>query len=220
MAKAASDEVITELCEVAPLGIAVVDQSLRFVWVNDALCNILGYSRDEFLTLKVMDISHPETRNEETRERFVTREIEHVTLEKRQLTKAGDTRWVHINACVFRPGTKENEYGALFVEDISDRVTQERELAGQVSEAMDLLARLTPREKEILDHVTAGKTFVEIAEILYISKRTVESHAASAYRKLGVNGREAAAEKLAELQRAVDIRTSFLSASSGFASAD
>ena len=211
MVHAANDQVITELCEVAPVGIALIDQSLRFVWVNNALCRILGYSREEFLALHVMDISHPETRNEDTRDRFVNREIAHVTLEKRQLTKDGETRWVHINACVFRPGNEEDEYGALFVEDISDRVTHEHEIAEHVSEAIDILATLTPREKEILDLLSAGKTFVDIAEMLFISKRTAESHAASAYRKLSVNDRDAATQKLAELKRSVDIRATLLS---------
>ncbi len=78
---------------------------------------------------------------------------------------------------------------------------------------MDLLATLTTRERQILDLVALRKTFVEIAEILFISKRTAESHAASAYRKLGVNDRDAATLKLRELQRAADIRATLLSTS-------
>lgn len=207
MREPAGDTIINELFEVAPLGIALIDQTARFVWVNDALCQILGYSRDEFLNLHVSDISHPETMNDDVRARFLEGELAQVTLEKRQITKEGDTKWVHVNACVFRPAGREDEYGALFVEDISDRVRAEHELASRTTAAMNMLSTLTSRERELLQLLTAGDTFNQIAEALFISKRTVESHVAAAYRKLGVSGREDAVRKVAELQSLIDIRT-------------
>lgn len=36
-----------------------VDASRRYVAVNDAACQLLGYSRDELLTLSIDDISFP-----------------------------------------------------------------------------------------------------------------------------------------------------------------
>lgn len=209
MGKPAGDTIIKELFEVAPLGIALIDQTMKFVWVNDALCNILGYSRDEFFKLQVTDISHPETMNDDVRARFLEGELAEVTLEKRQVTKTGDTKWVHVNACVFRGAGGEDEYGALFIEDISDRVRAEQQLARRSTEAMELLSTLTSREKQLLELLTAGNTLNQIADALVISKRTVESHVAAAYRKLGVNTREDAVRKLAELQSLIDIRTTF-----------
>ena len=35
---------------------------------------------------------------------------------------------------------------------------------------------LTPREKEILDHLTTGKRYKEIADLLYIEHGTVKTH--------------------------------------------
>lgn len=45
---------------------------------------------------------------------------------------------------------------------------------------------LTHREKEILKMLAEGKTSKEIAELLYISLRTVQNHRANIMRKLGV----------------------------------
>ncbi|MEO7039346.1 MAG: helix-turn-helix transcriptional regulator, partial [Candidatus Elarobacter sp.] len=50
-------------------------------------------------------------------------------------------------------------------------------------------ATLTPREREIVNLVLAGRTAREIADELVISERTVETHVASVYRKLGVSNR-------------------------------
>jgi DNA-binding CsgD family transcriptional regulator/tetratricopeptide (TPR) repeat protein len=55
---------------------------------------------------------------------------------------------------------------------------------------------LTAREREVAGLVAAGKSAKAIAEALVISERTVESHIAATYRKLGVSGRSALAALL------------------------
>jgi DNA-binding CsgD family transcriptional regulator len=45
------------------------------------------------------------------------------------------------------------------------------------------------RESEVLQLITAGKTNVEVAEVLALSERTVEHHAANLYAKIGARGR-------------------------------
>jgi len=56
----------------------------------------------------------------------------------------------------------------------------------QRNELDQLLASLTPREKEVMDLVVAGRHNREIAETLGISPRTVEVHKARMVAKLGV----------------------------------
>ncbi len=96
------------------------------------------------------------------------------------------------------------------------------ELAGRVAEALALLRRagalgevrrltetapapsrrrgdagLTAREREIVGLLVAGRTARGIADELVISERTVETHVAAAYRKLGVSNRQELAAILA-----------------------
>jgi DNA-binding CsgD family transcriptional regulator len=52
---------------------------------------------------------------------------------------------------------------------------------------------LTPREREILDHVAAGATNAQSATALGISPATVRKHLEHAYEKLHVSTRTAAA---------------------------
>jgi len=48
---------------------------------------------------------------------------------------------------------------------------------------------ITPREREVLTWITAGKSNPETAIIMGISQWTVKIHVANLYKKLGVSGR-------------------------------
>ena len=55
------------------------------------------------------------------------------------------------------------------------------------------LLSLTPREREVLNWLGAGKSDAQIAAILGLSARTVQKHLQNSYVKLGVENRTAAA---------------------------
>lgn len=48
------------------------------------------------------------------------------------------------------------------------------------------LLQLTPREKEILSHILAGKTTKEIAQTVFLSEKTIENHRSSLFIKFDV----------------------------------
>ena len=50
-------------------------------------------------------------------------------------------------------------------------------------------AGLTAREAEVLRLLAQGLTYVQIADLLIISRRTVNGHVTSIYSKLGVTAR-------------------------------
>ena len=59
-------------------------------------------------------------------------------------------------------------------------------------------ATLTPSERRVIDLVLRGMTSGEVAQALLISKRTVDTHLARVYRKLGIRSRTRLAAALAE----------------------
>ncbi len=79
-------------------------------------------------------------------------------------------------------------------------VSVEATLAGQISLPAEIggAARpmLTVREKQVLAMVVLSFTNGEIAQKLYVSESTVKSHLSSAFAKLGVRSRSAAAEAI------------------------
>ena len=54
---------------------------------------------------------------------------------------------------------------------------------------------LTPREREVLRHVIAGRTYAEIADALVVSEKTISSHISNLLRKTGTANRYELADR-------------------------
>lgn len=81
-----------------------------------------------------------------------------------------------------------------YLEDISRRIT-ERVAITQSYSPGGLSNSLTPREQEILRHLSTGLTIKAIGEVLNLSMNTMKTHVKNIYRKLEVDKREKAIEK-------------------------
>jgi len=73
-------------------------------------------------------------------------------------------------------------------------------LARRAREASGLAGSVTPRELEILGHLSHGLTIRQVASRLGVSTRTVETHVAKLYRKLGASNRVQAIAKATDLR--------------------
>jgi DNA-binding NarL/FixJ family response regulator len=71
--------------------------------------------------------------------------------------------------------------------------------ARRTREGAEVAALLTPRELEILTLLADGLTMRQVARRLAISARTVETHVAKIYRKLGVRTRVQAVARAASI---------------------
>ena len=63
-------------------------------------------------------------------------------------------------------------------------------MAAQAPTASPSLAKLTPREQDVLAEIAQGKSNTAIAESLVLSKRAVEKHIHSIFFKLGLTDEE------------------------------
>ncbi|MHC4528309.1 MAG: PAS domain S-box protein, partial [Planctomycetota bacterium] len=102
----------------------------RIVYVNDAACRALGYSRKELLTMKVHDFD-PQFPAESWPEHWEDLKTRHsLVLETYHRTKDGRTFPVEVAANYIRFGT--NEYNCAFARDITQH--KRAELALRLSE--------------------------------------------------------------------------------------
>jgi len=73
------------------------------------------------------------------------------------------------------------------------------ELARRAREGADVASGLTKREGQVLEMLSEGLTIGQVATRLALSPRTVETHVAKLYRKLGVKTRLQAVSRAAAL---------------------
>ena len=81
---------------------------------------------------------------------------------------------------------KTIQHGRIYVSTILSAEVSHDWLAMQPGQATPLRPILTIREREILQLIAEGNSSKEIADLLYISVRTVETHRASLMRKLSL----------------------------------
>ncbi len=107
----------------AAVGIVYVRMSDgQFIKANEKICQMLGYTEEEFCTLSIADVTHPddlESDLENTQKMLLT-EINVFSIEKRLLQKNGLPIWVRLTAVsVARDEVGQATYGMAVCEDIS-----------------------------------------------------------------------------------------------------
>ncbi|MEZ4674744.1 MAG: PAS domain S-box protein [Caldilineaceae bacterium] len=109
--------------EQAAVGMAHLSIDGRYIRVNNRLCEILGYSREELLQKTFMEITHPADLATDlaATERQLAGEITHHSMEKRYLCKNGSYIWANMTASLIFDDDGQPLYGAVVIEDISTR---------------------------------------------------------------------------------------------------
>lgn len=125
-----SEERFRATFEQAAVGIAHVAPDGRWLRVNQKLCGIVGYSREELLASSFQDITHPEDVDadlDQTR-RMLAGECNNAAMEKRYLQKDGSPIWVNLTVSLVRDEVGTPEYFIAVVEDIRRRKEAEAEI--------------------------------------------------------------------------------------------
>ncbi|GGF37215.1 hypothetical protein GCM10007298_36190 [Williamsia phyllosphaerae] len=118
----------------APIGQAVVDTSGRWLQVNQAMCDLTGYSADELRDLSFRDITHPD--DVPAADLHLAQLLEgsrtHIESEKRYIRKDGSIVWVQRNAVIVHGvGAGAADIVIAQIQDITQRKNAEAELARQ-----------------------------------------------------------------------------------------
>lgn len=125
-----SEERFRLTIEEAPIGMALIAPDGRFVRVNRALCEIVGYSADELAGLTFQAITHPEDLDADVAlaGRLARGEIPRYKLGKRYIRKDGTTIDIMLSGSVLRGLDGAPLYYIAQIEDITERKRLEDEL--------------------------------------------------------------------------------------------
>ena len=115
---------LLQIFEESFTGMAIVGLDGTWIKVNQCLCDILGYDKDELLSKKFNDITHPEdlTIGSEKIRQVLDGEIQKFEIKKRYLHKSGRVVHVLINSSLIKHLDGSPKYLISQTKDISQMV--------------------------------------------------------------------------------------------------
>ena len=118
-----SEELSRATFEQAAVGIAHVGTDGRWLRVNDRLCAIVGYSREELLHSSFQEITHPDDLEEDLRQvrRLLDGAIRTHSMEKRYIRRDGSVVWISLTVSLARSTGGEPRYFISTIEDVTER---------------------------------------------------------------------------------------------------
>jgi diguanylate cyclase (GGDEF)-like protein/PAS domain S-box-containing protein len=124
----------------AAIGIARVGMDGRWLEVNDKLCEIVGYCRNELLESTFQEITHPDDLEADERlmQRFREGEYNTYSIDKRYLHKSGHTVWIRVTISLIRDESNHPEHFVTIIDDI----TELHQARSKIAEQKELLQKI------------------------------------------------------------------------------
>jgi diguanylate cyclase (GGDEF)-like protein/PAS domain S-box-containing protein len=115
----------------APIGMALLDLKGYWTAVNDAWCEMLGYSRDEMLSMCYSDVTYADDLESCTAafDDLVEGRVNTVSMKKRYRHKDGHPLWVLIRTSVIPGADDRPTYLVSHCEELSERCMTDAHLA-------------------------------------------------------------------------------------------
>ncbi len=159
--------------EQAAVGMAHVAIDGKWLIVNQKLCQIVGYSKEELLQKTFQEITYPEDLESDLHyfHQMLAGEISTYSIEKRYICKDNSIVWINLTVSLVKNIDEEPEYFISVIEDISDR----KQLELDRQKTLQHLSYLHQIDRAILEaqHPQAiAKIAVEHIQQLLIFQRT------------------------------------------------
>ncbi|SFM69059.1 PAS domain S-box protein [Methanolobus profundi] len=115
------EELFKATFQQSAVGIAQMTLEGNFQKVNERFCEIVGYTREELLSMNFLDITYPDRSGAESKmvNKLLEGELDSFEIEKRYIHKKGHLVWVKLYTSVSRDGSGNITSAFAIVADIS-----------------------------------------------------------------------------------------------------
>lgn len=164
-----SEEQFRSTFAYAAIGMALVGLDGRWLRVNAALCEYIGYTEQELFSKTFQDITHPDDLDSDLHNvtQLLQGKIQSYQMEKRYFHKLGHIVWVLLSVSLVRDSQSNPLYFVSQIQNITDRKYAEQALNTQLSEESEFRKRL-----QSLHDITIELTLIDDLDTFY--KRAIE----------------------------------------------
>ena len=143
-ARRESEERLAATYEAATVGIAEADETGRLLRVNDAICKMLGRSREQLLSMTFLDYTQKEDQAEDAANyaRQVRGELDSYSVRKRACKPDGTIVYLDVYASAVRDEAGRFLYGVRVIQDVTDAKRMEDRIRESERHMRDLLEGL------------------------------------------------------------------------------
>jgi PAS domain S-box-containing protein len=125
-----SEDLFRTSFENAAIGVCMIDTKGKFVNINNTLCNMLGYTKEEMLQIPFNDTTFIEDENISTSymDKIAMGEINMANYENRLIHKQGHIVWGNISMGKVNSPKSKSHYYVLYILNISEQKETEKKL--------------------------------------------------------------------------------------------
>ncbi len=165
----ALDKHLHALYGMPTIGIITSVPDKGMVDVNPAICKMLGYTREELLTKKWTDITHPDDVDMDVGffTKILNNEINSYTIEKRYLHKNDTIIWIELSVECIKNKKNEIAFFVALIKNIDNRKAAEQLLQEELKKSKELSKNLTNRNKHLREfaHITSHNLRAPVSTI-------------------------------------------------------
>ncbi|MCK5715962.1 MAG: PAS domain S-box protein [Thiomargarita sp.] len=169
-----SQERIRQFFELPLIGMAIVSPLNGWIQVNDKLCEMLGYLREEFYHKNWHELTHPDDLSDNLHQfqRLLDKKIDGYTLDKRFIRKNNTVLETCISVRSVPDSQGDVDYLVVLIQDITVRKQYNQRLEQQVRERTHDWKQANERVTTVLNSLSSAVYVSDIQtyKVLFINK--------------------------------------------------
>ena len=148
-----SEEKFRGFLDFGNIGMAITSIDKKWVYYNDQICEIFGFTREELLEKTWADLSYPEDLQSEVEQfnKILKGEIDSYQIDKRYIKRNGEIIYAHLTISCIRNSDGSVKYFLATLQDITKRKNAEQKLK-----------ELTERYERLTDNADVAIFWVKI----------------------------------------------------------
>lgn len=114
-----------DVFDLSPYGMALIDKNANFIIINNEFCNIVGYTEQELLKIKFLDITHPKDVDNDKKymSQLINKQVDNIRIKKQYIHKSGILVDIFVGVRASFDSNGKFQYFVVVFQDINNDIS-------------------------------------------------------------------------------------------------